>query len=60
MRLGDRLISIKLVLEEDIVHIISASASNVGLDVSVKRQFWEEMDGLIREILICLISYEGA
>ena len=49
-RLGDRRISINLVLEEDIIHIINAYAPQAGLDESVKRQFWEEIDGLLREI----------
>ena len=37
-------------LEEDIIHIICAYAPQAGLDESVKSQFWEEMDGLLREI----------
>ena len=34
-RLGDRIIIIKLVLAEDIIHIISAYAPQVGLDESI-------------------------
>ena len=49
-RLGDRIIAIKLVLEEDIIHTISAYAPQAGLDESVRHQFWEEIDGLLREI----------
>ena len=44
------IIAIKLVLEEDIIHIINAYAPQEGLYRSVKSQFWEEMDGLLREI----------
>ena len=46
-RLGDKIITIKLVLEEDIMNTISACAPHARLDENVKRQFWEEMDGLI-------------
>ena len=45
-RIGDRIIAIKLVLEENIMHIISLYAPQAGLEDSVKRQFWEEIDGL--------------
>ena len=45
-----RIIAIKLVLDGDIIHIISANASQVGSDESVKRHFWEEIYGLLREI----------
>ena len=38
-RLGDRIIAIKLVLEKDIIHIISAYAPQAGLDESVRHQF---------------------
>ena len=38
-RLRDRPIVIKLVLEEDKIHIISAYTPQAGYDVSVKRQF---------------------
>ena len=48
--MGERIISIKVVLEEYIIHIINAYTPQVGLDESVKRQFWEEMDGLLWEI----------
>lgn len=47
-RLGD--IVIKLVLEEDIIHTISVYAPKVGLDKSVNRQFWDEIDCLMQEI----------
>jgi hypothetical protein len=48
--LSERIITIKLALEEDIIHIIGAYVPQAGLDESVKSQFWEEMDGLPREI----------
>ena len=33
-----------------ILNVISAYASQVGLDESAKRQFWEDLDGLIRAV----------
>ena len=51
-RLNDRLIAIKLMLEEDIIHIISVYAPLVRSDESFKRQVWEKMDGLVWEIEI--------
>lgn len=49
-RLSDVLVAIKLVLEVDILLIISAHATQARLNESVKRQFLEEMNGLIQEI----------
>lgn len=44
--LGDRLAEIKLVLEEDIIQIISANASQAGQDESAKKQFWKMVDSI--------------
>ena len=49
--MGDRIIVIKLVSEEGIIHIISAYAPQAELDESAKSQIWEEMEGLLQEIL---------
>lgn len=61
-RLGFRLATIKLVLEEGILHTISAYATQVRSDESVKREDWEEMEGLRREIPTSetFFFYEGA
>ena len=48
-RFSDRLMAIKKVSEEDIIHIISSHTPQNKLDERVKRQFWEEMDSLIQE-----------
>ena len=46
--MGDRLIVVvKLVLDEDIIHICASQAKS---NESIKRQFREEMDDLIQEI----------
>ena len=49
-RIGDRIIAIKLVLEKEIINIISAYAPQIGLDETTKKQFWENMDGLVQGI----------
>ena len=36
-----------MIEEEDIMHIYIAFATQDGLDESVKREFWKEMDGLL-------------
>ncbi|XP_043687611.1 craniofacial development protein 2-like [Telopea speciosissima] len=47
-RVGDRIISIRLVLDNEVINIVSAYAPQAGLDESVKIQFWEHMDGLVQ------------
>ena len=48
--IGDRIIAIKLVLEKEIINIISAYAPQIGLDETTKKQFWENMDELVQGI----------
>ncbi|XP_043717484.1 uncharacterized protein LOC122665401 [Telopea speciosissima] len=45
-RFGDRILSIKLVLDNEVINIVSVYAPQTGLDDSVKLHFWEHMDGL--------------
>jgi hypothetical protein len=49
-RKGDRILLIKLVLGTNIINIISVYAPQVGLDDSIKRQFWEDLDGVVQGI----------
>ena len=49
-RQGDRIILVKLVVGDMVLNVISAYAPQVGLDESAKRQFWEDLDGLIRAV----------
>ena len=49
-RQGDRIILVKLVVGDMVLNVISAYAPQVGLDESAKRQFWEDLDGLIRVV----------
>ena len=41
-RQGDRIILVKLVIGDMVLNVISAYASQVGLDESAKRQFWKD------------------
>jgi hypothetical protein len=47
---GDRIILVKLVLEDAVLNIISAYAPQVGLSESEKRKFWEDLDGMVRAV----------
>jgi hypothetical protein len=49
-RQGDRIILVKLVIGDLVLNVISAYVPQVGLDESAKRQFWEDLDGLVRAI----------
>ncbi|KAL4181484.1 hypothetical protein AMTRI_Chr12g237520 [Amborella trichopoda] len=49
-RIGDRLLLIELVLGEEIINIISAYTPQIGLDDRIKRQFWEDIDGIAQDI----------
>ncbi|KAL4182519.1 hypothetical protein AMTRI_Chr11g93670 [Amborella trichopoda] len=54
-RIGDMLLLIKLVFEEETINVISTYTPQVGLDDRIKRQFWEDIDGIIRETIIGFI-----
>ena len=49
-RQGDRIILVKLVVGDMVLNVISVYASQIGLDESAQRQFWEDFDGLIRAV----------
>ncbi|XP_075103438.1 uncharacterized protein LOC107789281 [Nicotiana tabacum] len=49
-RVNDRLMSIKLVVGGFTVNVISVYAPHVGLDQEVKKQFWEDLDEIVRSI----------
>jgi exonuclease III len=46
-RQGDRIILVKLLVGDLVFNVISAYAPQIGLNESVKRQFWEELDALV-------------
>nr|XP_009789322.1 PREDICTED: craniofacial development protein 2-like [Nicotiana sylvestris] len=47
-RVNDRLMFIKLVIGECTLNVVSAYAPQAGLDVEVKRRFWEGLDETVR------------
>ncbi|KAL4179978.1 hypothetical protein AMTRI_Chr13g89890 [Amborella trichopoda] len=50
-RVGNRLL-IKLVLGEEIINVTNAYAPQVVLEDRITRQFWEDIDGLMREVIM--------
>nr|XP_016483965.1 PREDICTED: craniofacial development protein 2-like [Nicotiana tabacum] len=42
--------TIKLVVDECTLNVVSAYAPQVGLDVEIKRHFWEGLDDIVRSI----------
>jgi hypothetical protein len=51
-RQGDRIILVKLLVGDLVFNVISAYAPQIGLNESVKMQFWEELDALVSSVLI--------
>jgi len=51
-RRGDRIILVKLVVGDLVLNVISAYAPQVGHDESAKRQFWEDLDDMVRAVPI--------
>jgi hypothetical protein len=49
---GDMIILVKLLIEDLIFNVISAYAPQIGLNESVKRQFWEELNVLVSSVPI--------
>jgi hypothetical protein len=49
-RQGDKIILVKLLIGDLIFNIISAYAPQIGLNESVKMQFWEELDALVSSV----------
>jgi hypothetical protein len=46
-RQGDRIILVKLLIGDLVFNVISAYAPQIGLNESIKRQFWEQLDALV-------------
>ena len=49
-RVNDRLMTIKLVVGEGTLNVVSAYAPQAGLDEDIKRRFWEGLDEIVRSI----------
>jgi hypothetical protein len=51
-RQGDRIILVKLLIGDLVFNVISAYAPQIGLNESVKMQFWKELDALVSSVPI--------
>jgi hypothetical protein len=51
-RQGDRIILVKLLIGDLIFNVISAYAPQIGLNESIKRQFWDQLDALVSSVPI--------
>jgi hypothetical protein len=51
-RQGDRIILVKLLVGDLIFNVISAYAPQIGLNESIKRQLWEQLDDLVSSVPI--------
>src|SRR6185437_12723765 len=51
-RRGDMIILVKLVVGDLVLNVISAYAPQVGHDESAKRQFWDDLDDMVRAVSI--------
>lgn len=49
-RVGDRIIALNFVVEQDTFNVISAYTPQVGLAENLKVKFWEELEGLLQDI----------
>ena len=47
---GDRIILVKLIFGDLVLNVVSANAPQVGLDEAAKRQFWEDLDDMVRSV----------
>ena len=51
-RKNDRIISIKLVMGDEILTVVSAYAPQVGLDAALRQQFWEDLEEVVQRVPI--------
>jgi hypothetical protein len=58
-RQGDKIILVKLLVGDLIFNIISAYTPQIGLNESVKMQFWEELDTLVSNAPISVKLFIG-
>jgi hypothetical protein len=58
-RQEDMIILVKLLVGDLIFNVISAYASQIGLNDSVKMQFWEELDALVSSVPISEKLFRG-
>jgi exonuclease III len=51
-RQGDMIILVKLLIGDLVFNVISAYAPQIGLNESIKKQFWEQLDALVSSVPI--------
>jgi exonuclease III len=56
---GDSIILVKLIVEDLVFNVISAYTPQIGLNESVKRQFWEELYALCCSVIISEKPFVG-
>ncbi|XP_065866604.1 uncharacterized protein, partial [Euphorbia lathyris] len=49
-RKSDRIMSVKLVIGDEVVNVISAYAPQIGLDVSIRQAFWEDLEKVVQQV----------
>ncbi|XP_056685743.1 uncharacterized protein [Spinacia oleracea] len=49
-RKSDRIMSIKLVIGDEVVTIVSAYAPQAGLDASTRQEFWEDLEEVVQRV----------
>ena len=49
-RKSDHIMSVKLVVDSEILNIVSVYSPQIGLDEDIKRLFWEDLDEVIQNI----------
>ncbi|XP_056695703.1 uncharacterized protein [Spinacia oleracea] len=49
-RKSDRIMSIKLVIGDEVVTIVSAYAPQVALDASTRQEFWEDLEEVVQSV----------
>jgi len=52
VRKSDRIIAIKVVVGSDILNVVSIYAPQIGLAEDIKKQFWEDLDMIIQDVLV--------
>jgi hypothetical protein len=51
-RQGDMIILVKLLVEDLVFNVISPYTPQIGLNESIKRHFWEQLDALVSSVPI--------
>ncbi|XP_045454524.1 craniofacial development protein 2-like [Melitaea cinxia] len=58
-RVNDRVIVVRLLMEDSVLNIVSVYAPQTGCDDSMKERFWEDFDAVIMRVPECEEIYIG-